>query len=277
MFDSHIHSENSPDSKQTLDEICLAAIEKGVKGVAITDHAHMSHAHKRFFGDFDVVKNIQNSINDACAAREKYKDKLKVFTGVEIGEYMHDPKTSEKVLKLTDYDIIIGSVHYVDAAKWELAYSKIKYDENVSDEEIFDYMELYFKEVSQMIDNVDFDVLAHLTCPARYINSRDKRNYDFSVHNNTIDEILKKIVNMDIALEINTYGIKAHGFKLCHEDYTIRKYYDMGGRKITLGSDAHRPVRIADGFAETMKFLKEIGFEHYCYYEKRKAKNIKLI
>jgi len=276
MFDSHIHSENSPDSKQTMEDICLASIQKGVKGIAITDHAHMSPAHKRFFGDFDVVENIRKSINDTYKAREKYKDRLEIFCGVEIGEYMHDIKTSQKILSLTDYDIIIGSSHYVDAAKWELAYSKIKFDENVSDEEIFDYMKLYFKEISQMLDNLDFDVLAHLTCPARYINARDKRNYDFSQLNSDIDEILKRIIDKDIALEVNTYNIKNRGFELCHEAYTIKRYYEMGGRKITLGSDAHRPESIADGFEMTMEFLKEIGFEYYCYYKGRVAKEVKL-
>ena len=269
MFDSHIHSNNSPDSKQTVDEICTTAIEKGVKGIAITDHAHMSPAHKRFFGDFDVVKNIQNSINDAHAAKEKYKDKLQVFCGVEIGEYLHDPETSKKVLSLTDYDIIIGSVHYVDAAKWELAYSKIKFDENVSDQEIFDYMKLYFGEVSQMIDKVDFDVLAHLTCPERYINGRDKRNYNFNVFNDDIECILKKIIKKDIALEFNTYGMEKIEF-----EHILRLYHDLGGRKVTIGSDAHRPVTIAANFDEAIEILKKTGFEYYCYYEKRQAKKV---
>jgi len=277
MFDSHIHSKNSPDSKQTLDEICLAAIEKGVKGIAITDHAHMSPAQARFFGEFDNYNNIKNSIDDTYAAREKYKDKLQIFCGIEIGEYLHDVAESERIMSLTNYDIIIGSVHYVEAARWNLAYSKIVFDETVSDDEITDYMSLYFDEILQMIDNVDFDVLAHLTCPLRYINGRHKRNYDISRFYDTIKEVLQKIIDKNIGLEVNTAGaMTAFGTGLCPEEEILKLYYDLGGRTITLGSDAHRSVNIALGFDEAIDILKKIGFEYYCYYEKREAKKVSI-
>jgi len=277
MFDSHIHSKNSPDSKQTLDEICLAAIEKGVKGIAITDHANMDLLSARFFGEIDNYQNIKNSIEDIYAAREKYKDKLQIFAGVEIGEYLHAPKESERILQMADYDIILGSVHYVKAAKWDLAYSKVVFDETVSEEEVTEYIRLYFEEMQEMIDKLDFDVLAHLTCPLRYINGRYKRNYDISGFYDTIKEILQKIIDKNIGLEVNTAGLMpAFETGLCPEEEILKLYYDLGGRTITLGSDAHRSVNIILGFEEAIEILKKIGFEYYCYYKKRQAKKVSI-
>ncbi|UTW69782.1 PHP domain-containing protein [Anaerobacillus sp. HL2] len=37
MFDYHVHSKISPDSTE-MKAACLAAIEKGVKEIAFTDH-----------------------------------------------------------------------------------------------------------------------------------------------------------------------------------------------------------------------------------------------
>ena len=50
--------------------------------------------------------------------------------------------------------------------------------------------------------------------------------------------------------------------------YFLKLYYDMGGRIITLGSDAHEPKRIADHFEEVKEILKEIGFNEIYTFEK---------
>ena len=68
MFDSHIHSQNSLDSKQTVDEICQAAIEKGLTGITVTDHVDMW-----FYEREHTYQRILSSIAEVTAAKEKYK------------------------------------------------------------------------------------------------------------------------------------------------------------------------------------------------------------
>ena len=40
----------------------------------------------------------------------------------------------------------------------------------------------------------------------------------------------------------------------------LRLYYDCGGRILTLGSDAHRCDRLANGFDRAAHMLRDIGF-----------------
>ena len=47
----------------------------------------------------------------------------------------------------------------------------------------------------------------------------------------------------------------------------LELYHDLGGRIITIGSDAHDPARLADMIPETQKLLKEIGFREICTFE----------
>lgn len=272
MYDSHMHSKNSHDGKDTLDALCLSALEKGVKGIAITDHIDM-HSYVRR----NAYQTIQQSIADTKAAGEKYKDQLKVLCGVELGGYAYDPEMAKKVLALTDYDVVIGSLHYVRKGMFDSAYSQQKYDERISDEQITVFLGQYFDELMEISETADCDVLAHLTCPMRYINHGYKRGIDVMMFENKITEILKKIIERGIALEVNTscYTEK-YGYSFDPDENILKLYKSLGGELITLGSDAHKAGNIALGFDAAMEMLKKTGFDHYCYFEQRKAKKVML-
>ena len=54
MSDSHMHSNNYIDSKQTLDDICQTAILKKLSGVSITDHVHIVQ-----YEQWDILNSIK--------------------------------------------------------------------------------------------------------------------------------------------------------------------------------------------------------------------------
>ena len=56
----------------------------------------------------------------------------------------------------------------------------------------------------------------------------------------------------------------------------VKKYFGLGGRLVTIGTDAHGTENIAVGFNEAKIMLKEIGFENYHYYKNRKPVSVKL-
>ena len=70
ICDMHTHSDNSFDAKSSVDEMCLAAIERGLYALAITDHCEapfIRFGHDCEFGCFDEL--IPKSFADATAAR----------------------------------------------------------------------------------------------------------------------------------------------------------------------------------------------------------------
>ena len=50
----------------------------------------------------------------------------------------------------------------------------------------------------------------------------------------------------------------------------LKLYHDMGGKIITIGSDAHNADRIGDCVMESQKILKDIGFDGIYTFEKMK-------
>jgi histidinol-phosphatase (PHP family) len=120
-----------------------------------------------------------------------------------------------------------------------------------------------------MVEKTDFDVLTHLTCPLRYINGKYNRNADIMRHRDEIFTIFEKIIQKDIALEINTSGLDSNFGEYMPPLPLIKAYQNMGGKRITLASDAHVPQNIGKGFEKTAALLQDIGFDGYYIFRKR--------
>ena len=263
IYDCHMHTVNS-DGRSTVDQMCESAMEKGVSGIAITDHADMN-----FYESRDTYNRIKGAVAQIRQAQEAWEGKLELYCGVELGEYLYEPESAKKILGLTDYDQILCSIHFVPAARWEKSYNSINFANDGTDEELIDYMRLYFDLLSETVDAFDFDILAHIACPVRYMTTKYGRPTDVMRFEPKIKEILKKVIDRGIALEWNSAGLRQN-----EEIFAL--YYSMGGRLVTLGSDAHSHADIARGFDQFRSFLKECGFTHYHYYKNRQPQAVEL-
>ena len=264
MYDTHIHTNNSPDSTQSIDTVCASAIERGLSGISICDHAEGSLFHM-----FDFHELIKSSVKDVRTAKDRYSDKIKILQGIEISEFFWDETKLSGFYSLADYDVILGSVHRVACTGHNDSFSRVSMADS-TEENLHEFLRVYFNDMIRMIQNYDFDVLSHLSVPLRYINGKYGRGIKLSRYEDAIMTILKMIIEKGIALEINTSGIDSDYGDFFPDKSIIRKYRDMGGEFITIGSDSHTPERIGYGFEKAKETLKEIGFSHYYYYEKRK-------
>lgn len=270
MHDTHIHTKNSVDSKQTIDEVCKAAIKAGLSSVSICDHADMWFIKER-----NTVNMLKNCINELDEAKRTYLGRLKILQGIELSEYLSDTLNSDKILSLCNYDVILGSVHCAKSIQPDNGFSATDMSE-ISEKKIHTFICDYFSDMIDMIEGFDFDILTHLTLPLRYLNGKYKRGIDISPYDGTIESILRKIVEKDIALEVNTSGIDSAYGDFLPDEKIIRKYKSMGGKLITIGSDAHSPERVGYALNKAKKILCDIGFTHYYYYEKRKPVAVSL-
>lgn len=270
MYDFHMHTKNSVDSKQTIDEICASAIEKGLRGIAVCDHVDMWFYHN--LGTYDA---IQTCISEVKAAKEKYGDRLEIFQGVEMAEYLYDAENAKILLNSCDWDVVLGSVHSVRFEEIDDSYSRIDFS-TMAKEKIITFLREYFAHVMEMIEETDFDVLTHLTCPLRYINGKYDRNIDVLLFEKEIRAIFARIIEKRIALEVNTSGVGDRFGELMPSIPLLALYREMGGELLTIGSDAHVPHRVGNAIADTKDILRKLGFSTYCYYRNRKAQFIVL-
>lgn len=265
ICDMHTHTLCSHDSQNLPEQSCLAALDMGLGGIAFTDHADIEFCH-----NVDVAAQIKRSVMFAEDMRTKYGDKLVVMRGVEIGEGVWHKDADESLLASCKFDVVVRSVHAVRFDGDDGPYSAIDFS-SWSDARLRDYMRQYFCDVVQTVAELPCDVVAHLTCPLRYINGKYGRNVDTTDFAEQIDEILDTIVTKSLALEVNTSNLYDCGSGLLMPDEQIlRRYYAMGGRLVTVGSDAHIAERVGLKFAQTLDLLRNIGFDAVYRYDNHK-------
>lgn len=271
MYDMHTHTVNSHDGRQTVDELCQSAVSKGLGGVAITDHADIY-----VFEQIDTYNRIRRSMLEADEAREKYGGKLEILKGIELAEYSYDPVHAKKLMSLTDYDVILGSVHSIVYEGKRVGFANAVLDESVSQKTVEGRLAAYLENAAAVAGKDDIDVMCHITYPLRYICGKYKRSINTADFDDYFREIFKSVIERGISLEVNTSGLGKKFNELIPEVRLLKMYADMGGKMVTLGSDAHMSQNIANGFEYAVCVLKDIGFKSCFAYRRRKPFEIKL-
>ncbi|MBQ5746516.1 MAG: PHP domain-containing protein [Clostridia bacterium] len=263
FYDMHVHTDASHDCKCPIDEMARAQLEKGVLGFAVTDHC----------GGVDGT-DIDKSVLSAIKCAEEYKGRTEVLRGIELGEVIWNYDIAKSISEKFELDVIIGSVHAVRYKDMTKPYSYIDFS-SVTDEDLHGFMSQYFDDMLEMAENADFDILANLTCPLRYINGKYGLGMDISPFSEKIENILKAVIRKGISLEVNTSGTDTFSDYMPPRE-VIKKYFDLGGRMVTLGSDAHKAQDASKGFDQGVQMLKDIGFDGIYYYKSRKPVKIKI-
>lgn len=264
--DFHTHTSFSSDGKATAEEQIEKAISLGMKKICITDHHDIGYPNEH-----GLSFNIDPDEYVTClrALREKYADKIGVLIGIELGLQPKLTKELNAFVSAHDFDFVIGSTHLVGGK--DPCFSDF-FETNSESEAIRKYLE----EVLLNVRSFDgFNVVGHIDYIVRYTPSRGG-NYDCHDYFDIIDEILKTVIARGQGIECNTSRIGC-GKLHCnpHEDI-IRRYRELGGEIITLGSDSHMPRTLANGFDKAGEILKSAGFEHYTVFENRKPEFVRL-
>lgn len=252
ISDYHVHSHFSFDSEEEPEKIITKAISLGMKQICFTDHQDYNWPIE---GDTPLL-NIEDYSSTLSNLKEHYSNKIQVLTGVELGLMNGNENLCHELLSKYNFDYVIGSCHIVD--QMDPYYSN--FWNNKSDRDAF---ELYFKTLLDALKSFNnIDSLGHLDYIVRYSPNKDA-NYSPSDYQDIIDEILKFIINNDIKLEINTSNL-AKGFNVPnpHTDI-INRYKELGGRYVTVGSDAHKAEDIGYGFEYAEQLIEKTGLKIY--------------
>lgn len=265
LYDSHTHTNNSHDSNCLIEDLCEKAIENGLGAITVSDHADICK-------DEGVPENIAGSVKDVVRAKKIYGGQLKVLAGIELGEFIMNPKSAEETVSSFEFDAVLGSVHAVRYEKLEgVYYAQINF-KLLGAETINAYLNRYFEDVLETAESADVDILAHLTCPLRYING--KYGFNFKPCMNMVEKTLKTAVKRNLALEINTSCIGGSWSEFMPDMDIVRLYRRLGGSLITIGSDAHTAENVGKDIKNAVKMIQLCGFNKYYYFEQRKPVSV---
>ena len=258
LSDFHLHTNVSFDGEACAEEMCAAVLRLGLSGAALTDHVEMVDYEKDGIGR--VVLRARETAEEA---REKFRGRLPVAVGIEMGEPLFNLTLAQEILNYP-YDFVLASVH-------RLGEEPDYYFQDFKGTDIAAEMTRYFDEAARTVAWGRFHALAHLTYPFRYIPKyipAEKCHADYSLWQDQIDAIFKKMAGTGLALEINTSGLRGQ-LGLTQPDLPlIKRFRELGGERITLGSDAHRPEDVGAGLRAAAALAAAAGFRYTCSYYK---------
>jgi len=262
LSDLHVHSSYSTDSNAPMEEMIKQAITKGLHSICFTEHVDLEYPETPDYpaGSFQV--NVDSFLYELLGYKSKYADKIEVLFGLECGMQPHLSRENAKIIKEHEFDFILGSVHMLDGK--DVYYPS--FYENITEEEA---LRMYLESTYQNIRSFgNFDSLAHLDYIIRYCKNMDC-TYDYDKYKDIIDPILKHLINREKALELNT-GALRKGMKQCNPCFEVlKRFHDLGGEYITIGSDAHAAQDVGCDFDKAAELLKACGYEYYTVFSGR--------
>lgn len=261
IVDNHVHTSFSSDAKDSMEDVIKEAIKKGMKYLTITDHLE-NHLTDEWLNYEDYIKVFNYY-------KEKYKNEIELLLGIEIGYERSKLDDIKKLVSSYDFDFVICSTHGVEGKK---IYNG-SYFSNMTKKEAH---EKYFNYILECTRNfTDFNIYGHLDYIVRYGPYEDK-SINYEEYKDIIDEILINIIKNGSGIELNTSGFR-YGLGAMHpNEYILKRYRQLGGTIITLGSDSHKAKDLCADFEIGKEILLNCGFENICVFKNRKAEFIEI-
>jgi histidinol-phosphatase (PHP family) len=251
-LDAHLHTDLSPDSTVPVDEYARQAMERGIPEIAITDHvdfdpAAPAFAHTTFAQRERVVRE----------AADRWADRgVAIRFGVEV---TWDRRWADDIaawLRAHPHDFVIGSVHvYRDSP-----YAADRVAAFVAGKDLAAIVAPYFEEVTAGARSGLFDAMGHIDFVKRYL-APHVTAADLATAPELYEPILEALVASGTALEVNTSGLRQAAAELYPGPAIVARYRALGGRAVSVGSDAHRPEAFAWALDEGYAAAAAAGFD----------------
>ncbi len=265
LFDTHVHSSYSFDARGSVDEMCAAAVKAGLASVAITDHCDIDCEAAGLYAPLDR----EGVRRDVFAAKEKYKGRLEVAYGIELGEAYNVPEIAERELE-RGYEVVLSSVHNLEGVP---DFFFIDYTE-MPRALIDSLLERYFADLERSARFPGVHIVTHPSYPMRYLH-KCGIDIDLSDYTEHFRRLFTALIECGVALEYNVSGIRK-GYLPSPTKEIIKLYKQSGGELISCGSDAHFPADVGADIACGQRFLADAGFKYITAYKDGKLSQIKL-
>ncbi len=257
LYESHCHT---PLCKHALGqplEYAAEALARGLKGIIFTCHCplpdRISHAVRMEPEQFDQYVGL------IAATREHYAGRLDVRLGLESDYYPGVEPWLEKLHARVPLHHVLGSVHP----------QVPDYIARFFNGNWFEYQKIYFDHLARSAETGLYDTLAH----PDLIKNMSPDDWDFARILPDIERALDRIATTGVAMELNTSGV-TKAIREINPSPSILRLMHARGIPVVLGSDAHRPSRVADGYATALHTLQEAGYNEINFFLDRRRQTV---
>ena len=262
LHDQHLHSRHSVDSKADPVANCEQALAAGLSGLTFTEHYDMHPTEwDQCRWDYDAIAATIYEL------RGRFSPPLQVGFGIEVD---YQPALIEETLEYLDrhaFDVVLLSVHWIGGrpSRWWS-----HRDAEAMQSEYFATMRSAAELCRELAatGRRPFDIISHFDYVKRYL--RRYRGVAMGpIEPAVLDPILEALIAADVVPEINTAGMRRAEAEAYPSPSILERYRALGGRAVSIGSDAHHSRDIGAGFGDAAEQLQDIGFEGEAVFRNR--------
>lgn len=254
-LDSHLHTDQSFDSQVPIDVYGALAAERGIAELAITDHIDFDPRWLNFEPDFQLRERILREAAERWAAHG-----VAIRFGLEVSYESSREDEIREHLRTHAYDFVIGSVHItIDSP-----YHSSRVASFVAGRSLDEVVEPSFSEVVAAARSGLFDTIGHLDSIKRYLLPH-VTPAQLAERPDLYEPMLKALVEGGVGLEVNTSGLRQATRETYPSAAVVARFRELGGERVTAGSDAHRPSWFAHGLDAAYQIAADAGFREVAF------------
>lgn len=243
--------------------MCQSAINHGIGEIGFSEHfdLHADEPCRDWFRPEPWWAELQQ-------CRERFAGQLTIRAGIEVGEPHLFPTETAQMLARLPFDYVLGSLHWVGRdSMFNINYFK-GHDAALA-------YSSFFVELERMTRIGGFDILSHFDVPIRTAFAV-YGHYASADYEDLIRPVLRNCIRQGIALDLNTSALRSRVNVLTPSLDILRWYVELGGERVTLGSDAHKPVDVGSHLDVAISMARAAGIRYLTYFEQRQAKLVPL-
>lgn len=272
LVDQHLHSRHSMDSRTEPEANVESALSRGLRGLTFTEHFD-THPN-----DWPGCIYDDAAYSDTIAGlRLRYGERIFIGKGIEV---CYQPARMDFLIDFLSrhrFDVVLLSVHYFGS---EAVHRREHWDGVTAEEGTRRYLETVREAVRGCVElrhshGRMFDVLGHLDLVKRYTR-RFFDTYDVTMCADLIDDILRACVEAALVPEINTSSLRQGLSETMPGSTTVRRYAELGGTAMSVGSDAHRAEDVGAGLDKAAAMLRDAGIPRVAWFREREQVDIPL-
>ncbi len=263
MFDYHVHTAYSPDTYATMEEMAARAASLGLEAVAFTDHVE-------WVEDDDATDYFrpQSYLRTLGHLRRRYDGQIELLAAMEMGSSHRFPAEAERLAAAHPWDYILGSVHWMPRSDGSLARG---WHREGFEEGLEAAYAAYFREVAALAEGGTYDCLAHFDFVRRNSWAIFRQLLPLEPYREWIDAALRAVIERGKGLEINTSALRRGMPTPLPAPEILRRYRELGGEIVTIGSDAHRVVDVGADIRVGMRYAASMGFRYFARFRRRRV------
>lgn len=275
LFDYHIQARAHGKNKPILIEKTVeAALKSGLMCICFTDHFPLP----KDFDDptEDIRVDYPDYVGMVLAIKEKYKNNIDVCLGAEFDWIPGYSNWIKNEIAKYPFDYVIGSVHYIFGD--DGVYFPIDFTRNFFDQalkyfgDVKEVVRRYYSLVQNVVSSKLFDCVGHLD-RIKVFNDGSLFDEKARWYQKIVTQTLDIVANSEMTMEINTSGWD----RVCGDSYPsewiVNKAYGKG-ISLTLGSDAHAPVKVGRNLERAVYLAQKAGYKKLYKFYGRKIKEV---